>query len=344
MTEGLRSAMNILDETTRRQNIVKFIENRPGCTRADVDRGQSETGHVKTSRIIKELIKENVIVEERSGHNKRNKPLYVNKDHHLVHIPKEIDEFEKCFSHFLYKLIERNSPTIRMLNARLCLHFQRYKEELGKKGNDEKLSLDDIMKFAPDIDMHSDLEELSLITSQFVKALDIFFEFVRVYTTESILTWMLEINDKKVLSQLLLLVFNKISTMIALVSEWLTPILQTIFSKIGTLSQINEGPIDLQELPDFYNHFGMRAEVIPVLKQIAKIRDSATKSKFHLPLDNWGLSPSDVTMDTLDELYNPEAFYNRKLREDAEMEPGEFDGVDMMKLLRKDHKNKSRKK
>ena len=55
---------------------------------------------------------------------------------------------------------------------------------------------------------------------------------------------------------------------------------------------------------------------------------------------------SELTRCSLDILgvFRSRGFYDKQLQQDAEMEPGEFDGMDKMKLLRKDHKNNSRKK
>lgn len=75
---------------------------------------------------------------------------------------------------------------------------------------------------------------------------------------------------------------------------------------------------------------------------MAKIKNKVTKPKFH-SLNEWNLNPLGVHQ-TYWEFFNPEAFYDKQLQQDAEMEPGEFDGMDKMKLLRKDDKDDSRKK
>jgi hypothetical protein len=350
MNQKFSDKIIILDYKTRRQEIINFIRNRPGCTRADINnKGQIQirTGYVTVSRIIKELIKENVIVEKNLNGNKRNKCLYINEKHHLITIPKDLEKFEQSFIQFLNKLKEQNFPTIQVLNVTLYSWLRRYNNVVDKKSNencenDEKTTLDYLRNFGFNPDIHCDLEELSIQISPFIRALDLFFEFIRLYTSQSIPKFMLEINDKKVCSQLLAIVFDKIASMTIHVKEMLTPILQIVFEKIGTLPSSNVS-INLDELPLFYEHFGLRAEVESILNHITRIKISPTQPKFHLPLDEWNLNPLEVDNDVLEEYYNPDDYYNKQLKEELEDYPGELDGIDIIKKYKR-ILNKSRKK
>ena len=52
---------------------------------------------------------------------------------------------------------------------------------------------------------------------------------------------------------------------------------------------------------------------------------------------------SRCTLDIL-KIFQSRGFLQQTVQEVTEMEPGEFDRINMMKLLRKDHRNNSRKK
>jgi hypothetical protein len=126
---------------------------------------------------------------------------------------------------------------------------------------------------------------------------------------------MLEINDKKMRGQLLTLVFDKISSMTVQVTERLTPILRIVFSKIGPMPPINNMSINLDELPEFYGYFGLRADVESVLNHITKIKNNVTKPEFHFPLDELNLNPMDVDMDVLEEYFYPDAFIISRVKQ-----------------------------
>jgi hypothetical protein len=178
--EKLSDKVEILGEMTRDQILINFVTKHPGCTQADIGRGQNEIGHVTVSKIVKRLIKQIVIVVKSTSENKRNKPLYVNENHHLIIIPKEIDEFEKSFFHFLNKLIETNLPTIQILNTNQWGWLGEYKAELEKIGYDKRSVRSHILKFGLNIDAHEDLEELSIKIFPFIRIFDLFFEFYSI--------------------------------------------------------------------------------------------------------------------------------------------------------------------
>lgn len=80
-----------------------------------------------------------------------------------------------------------------------------------KKKHNKKLTSGEIVNIMQDVDVSSDFEEMSIYISFIIKAIDLFNEFVRLYTVQSMAKWSIEINDRRSLNKLLSLVFNKIS-------------------------------------------------------------------------------------------------------------------------------------
>jgi uncharacterized membrane protein len=67
------------DEKSRRDAIIKFLDSHQGCTAEDIVDGNELSGRGKTFRILKDLKNENVIREEKSDTNKRDKKLFLNE-------------------------------------------------------------------------------------------------------------------------------------------------------------------------------------------------------------------------------------------------------------------------
>ena len=89
-----------IGEQFRRDAIINFIGKHQGCTAEDIVEGDKTSGRVKIFGILKDLKKENVIREEKSDTNKRDKKLFLNETNPLVSFPKEVKEFKE----HLYRL------------------------------------------------------------------------------------------------------------------------------------------------------------------------------------------------------------------------------------------------
>jgi hypothetical protein len=89
-----------IDENKRRDAIINYIDSHQGCTAEDIVKENKQSGRVKTFRILKDLKKGDVIREEKSDTNKRDKKLFLNETNPLVSFPKEVKEFKE----HLYRL------------------------------------------------------------------------------------------------------------------------------------------------------------------------------------------------------------------------------------------------
>jgi hypothetical protein len=89
-------------EQSRLDAIISFIGKHQGCTAEDIVREDktSGSGRVKTFKILKDLKKRDVIWEEKSDTNRRDKKLFLNETNPLVSFPKEVKEFKE----HLYRL------------------------------------------------------------------------------------------------------------------------------------------------------------------------------------------------------------------------------------------------
>src|SRR6059058_4524016 len=140
-------------------------------------------------------------------------------------IPEDINEFEQIFKQFIHKVVEYQSPIIDYLNIIIDRRLEPYKEHIGKKM--EGLTMHELAELSPDVDLHTDLEFLSVQVSPLVKAIEILNAFMRIYTIRSIVEWPIRINDKNTVSALVALVSSKISRLQVWVMKILDPLLQT---------------------------------------------------------------------------------------------------------------------
>ena len=85
------------------------------------------------------------------------------------------------------------------------------------KSEEEKLSLDKIYEIFDimrnDAEASTDLEELSLNLSKFVRTVSIFSKFIQTCIILSIFDWSPKIKDKDSFNRLLTIVYNEISDM-----------------------------------------------------------------------------------------------------------------------------------
>lgn len=65
-----------------------------------------------------------------------------------------------------------------------------------------------------------------------------------------------------------------------------------------------------------YRHFELDSDVKPALEQLSKIRSSNMAKQEALPLEQWGvINPSEVGLNTLEELSDSEEYYEDQLGE-----------------------------
>ena len=82
---------------------ITNIGSHQGCTAEDIIKGNKDSGRVKTFRILKDLKKRNVIREEKSDTNKRDKKLFLNETNPLLSFPKEVKSLKTVYTHYLKK-------------------------------------------------------------------------------------------------------------------------------------------------------------------------------------------------------------------------------------------------
>jgi hypothetical protein len=297
--ESFADKLIFLSEQDRRERIINFILNNPGCTAADIIDGQTVSGRKKVFGILKDLKQEGVVSQERSKPNSRNIRLFVNQGSYFVTLPREIDDFEKLFTSFLSKLIDHNVATLAALKTEILSGF----------------SPNEVNHHIDDPDTHTSFEELILVMSTFVKALQLFNGFVNLYTMRSIIHWPQKINDKESLKKLLLVVFDKISKLQIQVIEMITPKFR-LFSdsiRIPIESVRSPYPINLNEVAEYYGHFGLKDEVDSVLRYIKKLQQNESNNiaENQNPFHKWGLiNPTEISIEDVREFYDPEYYYN----------------------------------
>src|ERR1041385_389333 len=100
-------------ELERRQAVIDYIKNHPGCTFAEIDRLQGhDRGIIPARSTLSKILnylkskESGRIIFEKSAQDRRDKYLYVTKNHPFVTVPNEIDEFGQIFEKFIDKLVE----------------------------------------------------------------------------------------------------------------------------------------------------------------------------------------------------------------------------------------------
>ena len=93
-SEYYKGTIEVLDEQARQKSVLDFIDNHQGCTAEDIVKGSKLSGRGKTFRMLKDLKKENVVREEISDSNRRDKKLFLNESNPLISFPREVKEFK----------------------------------------------------------------------------------------------------------------------------------------------------------------------------------------------------------------------------------------------------------
>ncbi|MGD1838706.1 MAG: MarR family transcriptional regulator [Nitrososphaeraceae archaeon] len=90
----------------RRQVIIEYIKNHPGCKMEDIVKGVDNfVSRSIVFRIISELVKEKLV--ENKSTNRRDSALHLKKDNILLSVQQELDRFDDVYSDLIDKSIKR---------------------------------------------------------------------------------------------------------------------------------------------------------------------------------------------------------------------------------------------
>ena len=89
----------------RRNAIIEYLTNNPGCTKEDLVRGVINTSSKKTTlKILNELEREKLITIEKEKPNSRAYKLFLRNEHILIVLNKQIRDFNEEFKKLLQKI------------------------------------------------------------------------------------------------------------------------------------------------------------------------------------------------------------------------------------------------
>jgi hypothetical protein len=324
------NGMQRINEEQRRQEVIDFISEHQGCLAEDlVEDVKDIIGRGKVFNILKNLKDEMIVTEVRAKPNSRNIKLFVDKDNPLVIVPKKLDEFKQLFMVFLESIRKDIRSTVFMSNV----HFKRFKKEMGKR-EEEKLSLDEIFEIFDimrnDLEASTDLEELSLNLSKFVRTVNIFSKLIQTCIILSIFDWSPKIKDKDSFNRLLSIVYSEISNMQIKTAHVVNQAFHGLefempvsFDISKVLRQAMNEQNDLEEIFEYYRLMDLEDEVKPLIEYLSDMNKDLPQSQDNLPLDKiLPISPSEWTAETVNEfLYHKEyssleEYYAEQLQEE----------------------------
>ena len=169
-----------INTETRWQDIINYIIDHQGCTKADLERDLAQRIPKGTIyKLVNVMIKEGVLIEQK--HDKKSIRLFVNKNNLLASVPIELEQFKSAL------------------------------DALFDKTN-EKITFPSIFGISPNIasDRISQLSE---------ERLSLFLRMVDSILIRSIVKWPKRIQDKETLKKLYYTVFIKISDILIDIAE-----------------------------------------------------------------------------------------------------------------------------
>jgi hypothetical protein len=169
-----------INTETRWQDIINYIIDHQGCTKADLERDLAQRIPKGTIyKLVNVMIKEGVLIEQK--HDKKSIRLFVNKNNLLASVPIELEQFKSAL------------------------------DALFDKTN-EKITFPSIFGTSPNIasDRISQLSE---------ERLSLFLRMVDSILIRSIVKWPKRIQDKETLKKLYYTVFIKISDILIDIAE-----------------------------------------------------------------------------------------------------------------------------
>ena len=106
-------SFEIIDEEKRRKIVIEYISDNIGCTAEDIVNNITRIGRVKIFRLLKDLKKEDIIINQTDFNDKRKVKLFVNTANYLVIVPKELERIRKylnVLTDYTFYKIDQNMP------------------------------------------------------------------------------------------------------------------------------------------------------------------------------------------------------------------------------------------
>jgi hypothetical protein len=236
-----RNQFDISSET-RRTDIVEYIINHQGCTRADLEKGLEARMSKKTiHKWVAEMIEEEVIHEEVKK-NSRNRKLYINENNLLVSVPRDLDQFKSAYISLYDNITEKIIVPSMFVGC--------FPEQF------------DISGTIP-------IEKISQLSDEI---LSVFFRMVDSVLLTSIMEWPKRIQDKEDLKSLYQTAFTKIVDMLLEIAEYHeTPksIMNYDMRKLAIKKL--EGGGSLFKYWEKFKGYGMRQEIEKVIDSLWNI-------------------------------------------------------------------------
>jgi hypothetical protein len=169
-----------INTETRRLDIINYIIDHQGCTKADLERGLSELVSKTTIyKLVKRMVDEGVLIEQK--HDMKSIRLLVNKNNLLASVPIELEQFKSAFATLFDK-------------------------------TNEKITFPSIFGTSSDTASNRILELSE-------ERLSLFLRMVDSILIRSIVKWPKRIQDKETLKKLYYTVFVKISDILIDIAE-----------------------------------------------------------------------------------------------------------------------------
>ncbi|HJT83059.1 MAG TPA: hypothetical protein VJ697_01130 [Nitrososphaeraceae archaeon] len=104
-----------INDNLRKEEILKFLSNNPGCTKEALVRGVKNIASKKTVlKILNELEIDELIILKKDQPNSRRYKLFLRNDNILIVLNKQIQDFNQEFNNFLQN-IEAAVPDLILL-------------------------------------------------------------------------------------------------------------------------------------------------------------------------------------------------------------------------------------
>jgi len=221
---------------TRREDIINYIINHQGSTRADFERGLRNRMAKKTiDKLVPILIAEHIIQEERDKPNSKKHKLFVSENNLLVSVPRQLEQFESAF----FSLFDITTEKVTVPSI--------FGEFPGKPS-----------------------DTLTSVTKRIIELseyrLALILRMVDYILIRAILEWPKRIQDEKDLNRLYQTVFSKIANLLSRISEkHEIPRLQMEYSTQTLVLEKLGGVGSLFESWKKFKDYGVQKEVEKVI-------------------------------------------------------------------------------
>jgi hypothetical protein len=245
-------SIHSLNEKQRRNIVIDYIRNNQGSNKQRVVSGLSNRiGRVKVFHIIDDLVKDEMVREERANENSRDIKLFIDTENPLVLVPKELDDFERIF----FSLFETSLKKYTSLST-----SKRSKTSVTSSSQPEN--------------SHYNL---------MLYPLHIFYDIVNLYNIRTSTLWPSQIRDKGALKNLYLDLFTKISEMQIRISGLINALkpnmtkpmnilLKCIFlDKLLEVDKWTTYTFKMMKYYELFSNFGMESQIEAVLNFIWKV-------------------------------------------------------------------------